>query len=135
MAHGEEEYNKQTSKKKMWEKRLNENYFKLFRRRNREKREGERLRLTEECKSKMAATVICMTDSGELPATDGDDVTQNRRKALALSRERARAERIGTVRRDRPLVNPLSSVLGAFDYYLFIFPVNITIESCKKENT
>lgn len=93
--------------KKMWEKRLNENYFKLFRRRNREKREGERLRLTEECKSKMAATVICMTDSGELPATDGDDVTQNRRKALAFSLERE-LEPSGSeaVRRDRPLVNP-----------------------------
>lgn len=61
-----QEANKQ---KKMWEKRLNENYFKLFRRRN-GRSEGDRLR-TEEC-SKMAATgrrklaAICTTDSGDL---------------------------------------------------------------------
>lgn len=55
---GEEgEYNKQTSKNKMWEKRLNENYFKLFRRRNMRRSEEENgSKSREEC-NKMAAAL------------------------------------------------------------------------------
>lgn len=89
--------------KKMWEKRLNENYFKLFRRRNR-RSEGERLR-TEECKPKMAATGRSGTG---LPFAWR--IQENCRRPATTWREpqkgaRARAKRIGT-RMDRTLVNP-----------------------------
>lgn len=85
---------------------------------------------TEEC-NKMAATgrrrpaAICMTDAGGLRDWRRRDVNAEGRSLSSSSK--AGSERNGQTR------EPLSSVLGAFDYYWFIFPVNITIESCKKE--
>lgn len=117
---GEEgEYNKQIRKNKMWEKRLNENYFKLFRRRN-GRSLGERLRSRNATRWRQLAGV------NWLPfACDWATTWCECRETLAL-----KLEQIGSDRMDR-LVNPFS-VLGVFDYYLFIFRSKSRLKTVKK---
>lgn len=51
-------------------------------------------------------------------------------RTKTLAPELLELKRIGS-----DLGTPFSVLVGAFDYYLFIFPVKITIESCKEEIT
>lgn len=116
---------KHTSKTKKWEKRLNENYFKLFRRRWNRKAEKQIQKQTTTKKTTKKTKNVSVREKAErrwrpcwAPFCNGSQ--ERSRVALEHVDE---GTRIGEGQNTRTRLTPSPlfkhSVLGTFDYYLF----------------